>query len=170
MRPIVAPLIPLLVAIAFPSCVSRKFERAWEEAAHPGLEKPAGFREQTGALPARGNAESQNMLPTRWEGTWHSDKHKNGGKLRAVVRQPYNERAEIFFEAGWHGFTTAYPVNLSARRQGNGVEISGQHNLRSWVGGGIYNYKGLIKPDQFSAAYDSDYDIGTFNLVPVPAP
>jgi hypothetical protein len=84
------------------------------------------------------------------------------------VQQPADGKARLFFEAGWHGFTTAYPVSLAARPVGAGYELSGEHNLRSWVGGGLYNYKGTLDKGQFSMEYDSDYDFGTFLLTPVP--
>jgi hypothetical protein len=87
-----------------------------------------------------------------------------------VLQPPADGRAEIFFEAGWHGFTTAYPVALSAQRRGKVYQLSGEHMLQSCVGGGVYTYTGSLKADQFSANYHSKYDTGTFVLAPVPSP
>jgi len=169
MRPVVFPILPLLVAVVLPGCVSPKFERAWRGASPQSC--PGGTEAPDAAVipRARGQAAKESSLPTRWEGRWHSDKHNAGGRLRAVVQPPVAGRAEIFFEAGWHGFTTAYPVSLVAERKGKSWQLSGEHNLRSCVGGGVYHYTGTIRADQFSANYQSKYDTGTFLLSPSPA-
>lgn len=169
MRPVVFPLLPLLVAFALQSCVSPKFERAWKGASLQTSSGGTGAPDAAVVPRARGQAAKESSLPTRWEGRWHSDKHNAGGRLRAVVQPPVAGRAEIFFEAGWHGFTTAYPVSLVAERKGKSWQLSGEHNLRSCVGGGVYHYTGTIRADQFSANYQSKYDTGTFLLSPSPA-
>ena len=64
----------------------------------------------------------------------------------------------------------AYPVVLSASRKGKAYQLSGEHNLKSCVGGGVYSYTGSLQADQFSANYHSKYDTGTFLLTPVPSP
>ena len=170
MRTIFSPLALLLVAVSLPSCVSPRFERAWKGAAAPGASLASGAHEAAGAPRLGGQAARQFSLPTRWQGRWHSDRHNAGGRLRAVVQPLTDGQAEIFFEAGWHGFTTAYPVSLSARRKGKAYQLSGEHNLKSCVGGGVYSYTGSLQADQFSANYHSKYDTGTFLLTPVPSP
>jgi hypothetical protein len=169
MRPFVSLLAPVMVAVLLPGCVSPKFERAWKEAAnHTGTAAPATLTD--GASRSASRKAPQISVPTRWQGRWHSDKRDGGGRLRAVVKPPVDGRAEIFFEAGWHGFTTAYPVSLSATRKGKVYELSGEHHLRSFVGGGVYHYSGTLGAEALSARYRSDYDRGTFELSPVPAP
>ena len=170
MRPFFSPLALLLVASALPSCVSPKFDRAWKGAAAPGASNAAGAHDPAGAPRLRKQAARQPSLPTRWQGRWHSDRHNAGGRLRALVQPLTDGQAEIFFEAGWHGFTTAYPVALSARRKGKAYQLSGEHNLKSCVGGGVYSYTGSLQADQFSANYHSKYDTGTFLLIPVSSP
>lgn len=159
MRPCPLLAVSFLVVALLPGCVSPKFERAWKEAA-PVAVGGSGAAEKSAA---------RITVPTRWQGRWHSDKRDGGGQLRAVVQPPVDGRVEIYFEAGWHGFTTAYPVSLVAKKKGKVYELSGEHNLRSCVGGGVYHYTGSLGADAFSAKYQSDYDIGTFQLSPVPA-
>jgi hypothetical protein len=171
MRPIASYFALVFVAVALPSCVSPKFQRAWKGAAPSGGLTASGAFEVGSEAKVHGRQASRPLsLPIRWEGRWHSDKHNAGGRLRAVVQPLTGGRADIFFEAGWHGFTTADPVSLAARREGNAFELSGEHNLRSWVGGGVYTYTGSLTAGQFSARYHSKYDTGTFLLTPVPSP
>ena len=167
MRSFFSPLALLFVALTLSSCVSPKFERAWKGAAALGA---SGGNEAAATSRLSGQTARQPVLPTRWQGRWHSDRHNSGGRLRAVVQPLTDGQAEIFFEAGWHGFTTAYPVSLSARRKGNAYQLSGEHDLKSCVGGGVYSYTGSLQADQFSASYDSKYDTGTFLLTPAPRP
>ena len=170
MRPIVQPLALLLIVAILPSCVSPKFERAWKTAAAPGASATAGAPDNAEAPRLRGPLTKPPLLPTRWQGRWHSERRDSGGRLRAVVQPLRDGQAAIFFEAGWHGFTTAYPVSLSARRHGMVYQLTGEHNLESLVGGGIYRYTGSIQADRFSVNYHSKYDTGTFLLTPVPGP
>lgn len=161
---------PLLVSASvltlLSGCVSPKFERAWKEA---GEQAGSAAPVADGSPRSAGGGAAGIVVPTRWQGRWHSDKRDGGGPLRAVVQPPVDGRVAIFFEAGWHGFTTAYPVSLSARQKGKVYALSGEHNLRSLVGGGVYHYTGTLGADALSAKYRSNYDIGTFQLSPVPA-
>lgn len=134
----------LTVACLLASCVSPKFERAWKGA-------------------AQGGGAGQ-----RWEGRWQSERSTHGGRLRAVLREPVNGKMEAFFEAGWHGFTTAYPVELVAVRRRKKYELTGEHRLRSCIGGGTYHYSGTMEPGRFFTNYTSDYDTGSFSLTPLP--
>jgi hypothetical protein len=165
MRPSATHLATALLAILLPACVSPKFERAWRNAGKQDASAPPLASR---APQAAGKTTARVPVPARWEGRWHSDRRDGGGKLRAVVQQPVDGRVEIFFEAGWHGFTTAYPVSLAAKQNGKGYELSGEHNLRSFVGGGVYHYTGVLGAKALSANYQSDYDRGTFELSPSP--
>jgi hypothetical protein len=135
------PFCTGLLALGLASCVSPKFQRAWKSAP-----------EQC------------------WTGHWHSVKHDAGGRLRAVLSPPDHGKMDAFFEAQWHGFTTAYLVSLDAKRvgkkEGEGFSLDGQKELKSLVGGGLYTYKATLTPNTFSAEYASSYDYGTFELVP----
>jgi len=81
-----------------------------------------------------------------------------------VSSAPKDGRIAVFFEAGWHGFTTAYPVELDAAKRGSAVFVTGQHDLKSFVGGGTYNYTGKIQGNTFQTSYTSRHDEGTFAL------
>lgn len=133
----------MFLGLCLGGCVSPKFERAWKKA----------------------EAEGSNQ---RWTGQWRSDQHSAHGRLRAVSSEPKDGNCDVFFEAGWHGFTTAYPVVLNAEKKGGVLFLSGQHDLKSWVGGGIYTYSGTISGNIFSTKYASKYDTGTFTLESVP--
>lgn len=153
-------LLMALMGTLLVGCVSPKFRAAWRKAG----ETPSG------------------EAGRRWVGRWESHKHGVGGPLRAVLTPPSpadpsgsdgSGELKAFFEAGWHGFTTAYPVVLraevqkhqgSSKEQGQIFTISGQHDLDSWVGGGLYHYSGTMGPDHFQASYQSKYDTGTFSL------
>lgn len=138
-------LILGVLGVFLSGCVSLKFERAWRRAEDDGSTQ-------------------------RWTGHWQSERHQARGRLRAVSREPRDGKCEVFFEAGWHGFTTAYPVVLNAEQKSGVLLLSGQHDLKSWVGGGTYTYSGAISGGVFSTRYASKYDSGTFTLAPVAAP
>ena len=124
-------------------CTSFRFNRAWRGA---GQGQPAGAE--------------------RWEGHWDSDRHGNGGRLRAVVT-PGQSKDDVhaFFEARWHGFTTAYEVPMRVERPRKGEPVlRGEHDLKSLFGGGKYFYKGTLNNEDFRARYESAYDTGTFEL------
>ena len=124
-------------------CTSFRFNHAWREAAQG---KPSGVQ--------------------RWEGHWDSDRHGNGGRLRAVVTTgEAKDRVNAFFEARWHGFTTAYDVPLRIERPRKGEPtLRGEHDLKSLFGGGKYTYSGTLNEEDFRARYESSYDTGTFEL------
>ena len=128
-----------LLGLSLASCVSPKFERAWKDSPQQ-----------------------------RWTGQWYSEKHHAGGRLRAVLSSPTAGKMDAFFEARWQGFTTAYPVTLDAQKQGAGFQIAGQKELKSFVGGGLYTYKGSLLPSKFEAQYGARNDAGTFQLTPAP--
>ena len=135
-------LLLILVGLCFSSCVSPKFERAWK------------------------NAASEPVVQ-KWEGVWESEKHGAKGRLRALTGVPKEGHVDVFFEAGWHGFTTAYPVVLDSEKKQGTFLISGQHDLKSFIGGGLYTYSGTMTADLFFARYSSRYDAGTFTMRPV---
>lgn len=136
-------LLLILVGLSLSSCVSPKFERAWKSAASEPVHQ-------------------------KWEGVWESEQHGAKGRLRALTGVPKEGRVDVYFEAGWHGFTTAYPVVLGSEKKRGSFLIGGQHDLKSWVGGGLYTYSGTMTEDLFFARYSSRYDTGTFKLRPVP--
>jgi len=139
MRNQLSQISVVLLGLGLVSCVSPKFERAWKDSPKQ-----------------------------RWTGQWYSEKHHVGGRLRAVLSSPEAGKMDAFFEARWHGFTTAYPVTLDAKKQGTGFQIAGQKELKSWVGGGLYTYKGSLLPSEFEAQYGARNDAGTFQLTLAP--
>ena len=142
MRLPIRHLLFIAVGLVLSGCVSPSFERAWK--------KPSG--------------ESPTQ---KWAGSWESERHGAKGRLRAVTGAPKDGRVDVFFEAGWHGFTTAYPVLLASENKGGTFLISGQHDLKSFIGGGVYTYSGTMTGDLFFTRYQSKYDTGTFTLKPV---
>ncbi len=130
-------------AVCLSACFSPKFNAAWK------------------------NAETSGGDARKWSGRWESDRG-TGGRLRAVVKAPRGGELKIYFEAGWHGFTTAYPVVLRADAETGGFKVYGEHKLESFVGGGLYKYDGRIAGEKFSVRYASSYDTGTFSLTPEP--
>jgi hypothetical protein len=138
--------VPLgLAAVCLTSCFSPKFNAEWRKADNSG----AGTQ--------------------RWAGRWESDRG-TGGRLRALVEKPDRGGMNVYFEAGWHGFTTAYPVALRTEAKDGGFKVSGEHRLKSFVGGGMYTYDGSLSREKFSVRYSSSYDSGTFALSPVATP
>jgi hypothetical protein len=140
-------LAAVAAALFGTGCTSFRFNHAWREA---GLGNPKGAQ--------------------RWEGHWDSDRHGNGGRLRAVVTPEESQgkptsRVNAFFEARWHGFTTAYdvPMRIEKPRKGEPT-LRGEHDLKSFFGGGKYTYLGTLNDEDFRARYESSYDTGTFEL------
>ena len=76
------PRLPLILTACISlltgsGCTSFRFNRAW-----------------------RGAAQGQPTGAERWEGHWDSDRHGNGGRLRAVVTPgPSKDDVNAFFEA-----------------------------------------------------------------------
>ncbi len=187
-----------LAALTVGGCVSPRFEKAWKEAG----DGPTGGGVSTVARSAASSGSVASGAGSRWVGRWESTRHGAGGRLRAVLTGPTLEPGasqgtlDAFFEAQWHGFTTAYPTRLKAElvlgknglqtsqskadgRQtstagpaasGQGYVISGTHDLKSWVGGGVYTYAGTLSGGGFEARYESKYDAGVFRLKPFVAP
>jgi hypothetical protein len=136
-------LVLISWGVCLSSCISPKFEKAWKR------------------------AESEQGTQ-RWAGEWKSDRRGSRGRIRAVSEVPREGQCSVFFEAGWHGFTTAYPVVLQAEQKGQKTLLSGQHDLKSCVGGGVYTYSGTMDGSVFFTRYSSKYDLGTFTLEAVP--
>lgn len=133
------------VAVASTGCTSFRFKKAWREA----------------------------EASERWEGSWKSALRGNGGALRAIVKSPQQEERkqvlDVFFEAHWHGFVTAYPVSLKQeipRRKDQPRAVRGEHDLKSFPGGGVYHYTGDLSAGEFKVEYRSAYDTGEFVLHP----
>ena len=138
----------LLLPLLFLGCAG--FERDWDEAAA-----------ETGRSGAR------TPFPRRWEGQWISQKHQGaGGRLRCILT-PFDERQyRAQFRANWLVFTSGHDVLLETRRANNTLHLQGSHRIRGF-GGGLYKYKGVVRPDRFTATYDSAYDAGVFTMRPM---
>lgn len=132
------------LGLATGGCTSFRFNRAWREA-----------------------DPSQ-----KWSGRWKSSLRGNGGELRAVVKSdPSGRELDVFFQAHWHGFVTAYPVPLQqeAVSKASGQRaVRGRHDLQSFIGGGSYSYSGILSREEFKVHYESVYDTGDFLLRPAP--
>jgi hypothetical protein len=103
---------------------------------------------------------------TRWEGRWESQRPGTGGRLRAVVRSEAEGHVRTYFEAHWKCFVGAYEVSLKANKAANQTFLSGEHDLKSCVGGGLYTYRGTLSSGELRAEYHSHHDSGVFVLKP----
>lgn len=136
--------LTVILALLSGGCVSPGFHKAWKTAAN-----------------------SASSGPQRWEGRWESLRRPGvGGHLRAVVEPAVDGRVQTYFEARWLCFLSAYKVSLDAKPGREGTVLKGEQNLQSWVGGGLYTYKGLLTPQGLRAEYDSHHDQGVFSLAP----
>ena len=122
--------------------------------------------------------------PTRWDGSWTSEKHRTragqpeGGRLRCVLTEvkvatncfPTGPRIKpstqthlhADFHANWLLFSSDYTMSLTPVR-GSPTDFRGTHELPAMFGG-TYQYTAHISGDRFTAHYDSSYDHGTFDL------
>jgi hypothetical protein len=134
-------VVVLAVGLAFsaPGCVSPSFRKAWQSA-------------------------DASMSAQRWEGRWESYVNGHQGPLRAVLSPGEGERVRAQFEAGWKCFVSVFDVSLEVRRRGKTVRLTGEHDLKSCVGGGVYHYRGEVKGDVLWTEYRSARDHGFFEL------
>lgn len=137
-------LLALSLALLSSGCAAPGFQKAWKTAADGN---PPGAQ--------------------RWEGRWESQRRPGiGGPLRAVVLAPVDGHVQTYFEARWKWFVSAYKVTLDTRPSRDGAVLSGEQELKSWVGGGLYTYRGKLTSKELRAEYDSHHDKGVFSLEP----
>ena len=100
----------------------------------------------------------------RWEGRWVSQVNGHNGKLRCLLTRESDDRYLARFRATYGGiFRFSYTVPLTFQAHDSGWEVNGGANLGKLAGGNYY-YEGRITPTNFSSAYRSKYDHGSFEL------
>src|SRR5438067_10071331 len=88
------------------------------------------------------NQISENGLPGRWQGTWHSDANDHSGKLRCVVTKTDDAMYRARFHANYMKILSfGYTVALKTEPITNGFSFSGQADLGR-LAGGVYHYEG----------------------------
>lgn len=134
----------LLAVIAFVTGCST-FDRDWKRAA---------------TAPAPG-------MSGRWTGHWHSDVNGHNDELRCIITPladgHLSARYHARYKRGIFRFSFGYTVPLVVTNFNGRYDFSGESNL-GWYAGGIYRYRGSASATNFTSAYDSKYDRGTFEM------
>ena len=139
-------LFLFIVASLLSSCASA-FNREWKAAIKAGPQP--GIR---GA----------------WQGTWKSDVNGHHGRLRCVIGPAKNAQGDhgFHYHATWAGILSgAYRADHRATPAPakDGHTFQGRHQMPGWAGG-MYNYKGTVRGDDFIASYECALDKGTFQM------
>ena len=135
-------LLSTIVGMAFTGCTGG-FEKNWRGAA---------------------SHVSRDPYEGRWEGKWRSQKHRNGeGRLRCILTSEGPNRYQAKFKADWMIFSSTYTTPLDVVRGRRKITFRGRKDLGALYGG-VYTFEGRATPGQFTAAYDSSYDTGTFEM------
>lgn len=140
-------LLTAILGLCLSSCVSPRFQRAWNQAA---TQPPQ-------ADPFCG----------QWQGTWQSQANHHHGKLRCVVSPPQSpgQDHQFYYHATWMrflsgGYRTKHTLTPSSKSTWT---LAGQHQMPDWAGG-LYTYKGQLSPSNFTTTYQCELDHGTFTL------
>ncbi len=142
MRGLIALALALALARGSVGCSS--FEAAWEEAGK--------------ASTTAGGLEG------RWQGTWTSDANHHSGALRCILAPEPDGKYLARYHATYGGaFTFTYDVRMTAEREAEAWSFRGSADL-GWLAGGIYEYVGQVKGDDFVSTYASKSDHGTFRM------
>ncbi|MCX6850408.1 MAG: hypothetical protein NTY98_15925 [Verrucomicrobia bacterium] len=103
----------------------------------------------------------------KWAGTWHSDATGHCGTLRCVVSVPPNSKGghEFFYHATWKKILSgSYKAIHGVKEHKDGTcTFTGEHKIPNWAGG-LYQYEGTIKGDEFKANYRCSMDNGTYTM------
>ena len=103
----------------------------------------------------------------KWSGTWHSDATGHQGTLQCVVSVPENSKGghEFFYHATWKKILSgSYKAIHGVQKQKDGTyTFTGEHKMPNWAGG-LYQYEGTIKGDEFKACYQCSMDKGTYTM------
>jgi hypothetical protein len=140
----------LVLLAALGSSCSTSFEREWRQALRQGP--------QAGAAGA-------------WAGTWQSAANGHHGNLRCVVAPPRDAGGEqsFYYHATWAGsLSGSYRALHRVSPASDGLAFRGRHRLPA-LAGGVYDYEGKIKGDEFAADYRCAKDHGVFRMQRVKA-
>jgi len=105
-----------------------------------------------------------NSLPSRWEGTWLSDKNGHTGELLCLLTRVNDTNYQARFKATyWKIFRASYTVTFLGELRDGVWQFKGDEDL-GWLAGGVYHYEGSVTRTNFFSTYRSKYDHGTFEL------
>ncbi len=106
----------------------------------------------------------------KWEGTWLSEATGHHGKLSCVVLAPNPKTTkttshEFFYHATWKNLLSgSYKAVHTVQKKKDGTyTFTGEHKMPDWAGG-LYQYGGTIKGDEFKACYRCSMDNGTYTM------
>jgi hypothetical protein len=84
-----------------------------------------------------------------------------------VVSEVKNKQGdhEFFYHATWKKILSgSYKAVHTVKKQKDGTyTFKGEHKMPDWAGG-LYQYEGTIKGDEFKACYSSSMDKGTYTM------
>ncbi|MCF7789537.1 MAG: hypothetical protein K9N47_25665 [Prosthecobacter sp.] len=133
------------------------------------------FREAWKKVPDTGGVEG------KWEGTWLSDATGHTGTLRCVVGKPTRNGIVIgaagenvgsvpadrifFYHATWKKILSGSykAVHIVKKQKDGSYTFKGEHKMPNWAGG-LYQYEGTVKGDEFKACYQCSMDKGTYTM------
>ncbi|MEI7928732.1 MAG: hypothetical protein WCH40_09295 [Verrucomicrobiales bacterium] len=141
------PLLTAALAIPFSSCGLSPYSRDFQQATTT-LARPASD------------------VDGPWIGTWKSQVNGHQGPLWCIVHPAPNQpgRYDFRYRAGWGTLQFGdYTHTLSARTARDGsLPLAGEMVLPGGLG--IYQVKGRLTRESFTATYQSKADRGTMTL------
>ncbi len=147
----------LILTSSLPSC-SSGFRSAW---------KAGGYVIAPNSIITTQESIQNQLPPSRWEGTWHSDASGHHGALRCVTSSAINIQGdhEFFYHATWKKILSgSYKAVHTVKMQKDGTYVfKGAHKMPKSLGG-LYYYEGTIKGDEFKANYRCSMDNGTYTM------
>jgi len=104
------------------------------------------------------------VLEGRWDGTWLSDVNGHTGKLRCIVTRVEGDKYQFqYWATFWKIFRASYTVYFDAKKSGGAFQLTGTSDLGG-LGGGLYEYQGMVSGTNFTATYKSKGDHGRFKM------
>lgn len=146
----------LMLLTCLPSC-GFAFRKAWKE----------GGYNLAPQCPISSGPIYNHLPKGKWEGTWLSDASGHHGDLRCVTSNTLNGQGdhEFFYHATWKKILSgSYKATHTVQKQKDGTyTFKGEHKMPNWAGG-LYQYEGTIKGDEFKACYQCAMDKGTYTM------
>ena len=145
----------LILTSVLPSC-GFAFRKAWNEPTPCAL-----------MMPPTANMTKVSQVAGKWEGTWLSATTGHQGTLRCVVDCTQGKPGdhEFFYHATWKKILSgSYKAVHTVKKQKDGTyTFKGEHKMPNWAGG-LYQYEGTVKGDEFKACYQCAMDKGTYTM------
>jgi hypothetical protein len=113
---------------------------------------------------ASGKPSPTDTIEGRWEGAWHSEARRHGGRLRCLIARSTEGAYHARFHARYAKiFHFGYRVSLHVQSGDDACLFKGETRLPKWAGG-TYRYEGHATPTNFFATYRCAGDHGTFRM------